>query len=248
MKGIVVRAVLAGDAGEIRGTDGKIYLFGLNQVRHGAVPVVGQQVDFIGLGDEARDIHVDAVPPEAPPMPAPAGIPVRPVSPQTIRPPLQPSAAYGAASAVEVPAGSLWTYFLEGLTTKYVRFTGRARRAEYWGYTMFWWIGTVLAAVLDVIILGITTPSGGEPFWLFFLSVLWHLGTVLPNIAIVVRRLHDLNMSGWVYLAKLGDFFIPFLGTGIIFIFTLMDSKPEANEHGPSPKYDQPEDSAAVFS
>ena len=71
MKGTVTRPVMAGDAGEIRGDDGKTYVFTLAQVRHNAVPQPGERVDFIGLGEDARDIHVeekpDAVPPAAPP-------------------------------------------------------------------------------------------------------------------------------------------------------------------------------------
>ncbi|MEZ5998214.1 MAG: DUF805 domain-containing protein [Hyphomonas sp.] len=250
MKGTVVRAVMAGDAGEIRGDDGKIYQFGLNQVRHGAVPVSGQRVDFIGLGDEARDIHVESPPPEPTAATvAPGGIDVRPVPVPPLRPPLQPSSAgYAGAAAVAIPAGNLWTYFTEALTTRYADFSGRARRSEYWGYTLFWWLATVLAAIVDLIILGVTTPAGGEPFWMFFISILWQLGTLIPNIAIVVRRLHDVNVTGWLYLVKAVDGIIPYAGTGIVFIFTLMDSKPEPNAYGASPKYDQPEDTAVVFS
>lgn len=62
------------------------------------------------------------------------------------------------------------------------------------------------------------------------------LALVLPGLAVTVRRLHDIGKSGWFILLC----FIPyvnFIGGIVIFIFTVMDSKPEENKFGPSPKY-----------
>jgi len=255
VKGTVTRPVMAGDAGEIRGDDGKTYVFTLAQVRHNAVPQPGERVDFIGLGEDARDIHVeekpDAVPPAAPPRPdhaapPPAAVPMPGSAPRPVSEPAAPQLPQPKPPAN--PAGNLWTYFTDGLTKKYGEFNGRARRSEYWGYTLFWWVVTVILALIDLVILGLTTPTGGEPFWFFYLSILWQLGTLVPNIAIVVRRLHDLDMSGWLYLIKGVDMILPYVGTIIVFIFTLMDSKPGRNQHGPSPKYDQDEKVAYEFS
>ncbi len=51
------------------------------------------------------------------------------------------------------PPGSLWTYFTDGLTRNYARFQGRARRAEYWGYTLFWWVFVAGIGILDLLLI-----------------------------------------------------------------------------------------------
>ena len=234
---------MPGDPGEIRGEDGKVYRYQQSQVRADDIFRAGQRVDFISLGEEARDIYpVEGRTPDAAtaaPLPAapPVMAPPPPAYTSIIKPPAN-------------PAAGAWTYFTGSLTRKYARFHGRARRAEYWSYTLFWWLFTVAALIVDGFILAVTEAerTAGFPFWFFYISILWQLGTLVPNIAIVVRRLHDLNMSGWFYLIKAADFIFPYLGTIVIFIFTLMDSKPEPNRHGASPKYDQDRDVATVFS
>lgn len=240
MKGIVERVELPGDPGRIRGEDGRLYTYRQSQVRTDDPVRTGQRVDFISLGDEARDIYAVDMP--AVPAPAPAA-PLQPA------PYSQAVDAHRAKPLANPPEG-LWTYFIDSLTKKYARFTGRARRTEYWAYTLFWWMITVGLLVLDGVLMVLTSPSwsAGGVWWFFYLSILWQLGTLVPNIAIVVRRLHDLNMSGWLYLIKAADFVFPYVGTIIVFIFMLMDSKPEPNAHGPSPKYDQGQDVASVFS
>lgn len=240
MKGIVERVELPGDPGRIRGEDGKLYTYRQSQVRTDELVRTGQRVDFISLGDEARDIY--AVDTPAAPAPAPPAL----SEPASYT---QAPGAYRAKPLANPPEG-LWTYFIDNLTKKYARFTGRARRTEYWAYTLFWWIITVAILFLDGIMMALTSASWseGDVWWFFYFSILWQLGTLMPNIALVVRRLHDLNMSGWFYVIKAADFMFPYIGTIVLFIFMLMDSKPEPNVHGPSPKYDQGQDVASVFS
>lgn len=90
---------------------------------------------------------------------------------------------------------------------KYVDFNGRARRSEYWWWTLF----TVLVCI-------VTCGIGS-------------IALILPSIAVTVRRLHDTGKSGWFYLLTL----IPYIGSIIILIFTLQDSTDD-NEYGPNPK------------
>ena len=231
MKGTVERAEMAGDPGRIRGDDGRSYVFRQLQVRNAARLQPGMRVDFFALGEDARDIHIEAPPPPPAARPAPeTGI----LAPLTGK-----------------PAGNPWIYFVETLTVNYTRFTGRARRAEYWSYTLFWWLVTIAVLFLDGVMIALTSTSSpnASMVWFFYFSILWQLGTLLPNIAIVIRRLHDLDMSGWMYLIKAIDFvFFPFLGSIVLSILMLMDSKTEPNAHGPSPKYDQGRDVASVFS
>jgi uncharacterized membrane protein YhaH (DUF805 family) len=57
------------------------------------------------------------------------------------------------------------------------------------------------------------------------------LATLLPTLAVSVRRLHDVGMSGWWLLLS----FLPLGGLALIVIYCL-DSYPEANKYGPNPK------------
>lgn len=73
----------------------------------------------------------------------------------------------------------------------YVGFSGRARRKEYWMFTL---INAIVGAIINVIqlILGLELP---------YLSMLYLLATFLPVLALAIRRLHDTNRSGaWALL------------------------------------------------
>lgn len=60
------------------------------------------------------------------------------------------------------------------------------------------------------------------------LSTIYSLATIVPGIAICVRRLHDINKSGWSYLLGL----IPIAGTIILLVFFCTDSVNENNQYG----------------
>jgi uncharacterized membrane protein YhaH (DUF805 family) len=102
---------------------------------------------------------------------------------------------------------------------KYVDFSGRARRSEYWWFVLFNVIVGVVAGIIDAII-GTAIIQ-----YLAFLALL------LPNIAVSIRRLHDISRVGWWLLIDL----IPFVGFIVLLIFFLQDSHPD-NQYGPSPK------------
>ena len=122
---------------------------------------------------------------------------------------------------VESPA----TIFGHVVFERYSQFQGRARRAE------FWWFHVVHLAVAFMIALF------GELDGLERLSqallVLYFAGTIVPVLAVPVRRLHDTGRSGRTLLLAL----IPLVGAMILLIFYLADGDAEMNEYGPSPKY-----------
>ena len=94
----------------------------------------------------------------------------------------------------------------------YANFTGRARRSEYWYYTLCNVIISLIMYVL--IIIAVAIGSDGEsPGILFYLLygilMIYVLATFLPTLAVVVRRLHDTGKSGWYYLIGL----IPLVGS-----------------------------------
>jgi uncharacterized membrane protein YhaH (DUF805 family) len=105
----------------------------------------------------------------------------------------------------------------------YLFFEGRARRMEYW---VFHLIHFLIIWVLDFI----ETYKG----WGILLTGIYWLLTILPLLAVSVRRLHDIGRSGWWMFFG----FIPILGPLVLFIFACLDSEEASNRYGPNPKYE----------
>ncbi|GAB3276167.1 hypothetical protein GCM10027449_15300 [Sinomonas notoginsengisoli] len=114
---------------------------------------------------------------------------------------------------------------------KYATFSGRASRAEYW-----WWalVSGVVGIVLNIITgagmvnstdaYGYSAPTPGPVSIVgYILLIVWGLAIIVPSLALTIRRLHDVNMSGWMVLLGL----IPFIGGIIVLAFTLLPPKPE---------------------
>ncbi|HEX5838009.1 MAG TPA: DUF805 domain-containing protein [Anaerolineales bacterium] len=110
---------------------------------------------------------------------------------------------------------------------KYVDFSGRARRMEYWMFFLFNLIFGFGALALDMLL---GSVSEGSMFWLFY--GLFSLAIMIPSLSVTVRRLHDVGKSGWWILISL----IPFIGGIWLFILTITDSQAGENAYGPSPK------------
>lgn len=106
----------------------------------------------------------------------------------------------------------------------YVGFDGRARRKEYWMFTL-------INVIISVILSFVDNLAGTSPF----LSGIYGLAILLPSLAVTVRRLHDTGRSGWWILIVL----IPFIGSIILLVFTVLDSQESDNQYGPNPKYVQ---------
>ena len=87
--------------------------------------------------------------------------------------------------------------------SNYVNFSDRACRSEYWYWILFIIIGEIVVYIIDAVIgVGIV-------------STIFGLGTILPSLAVAVRRLHDLDRSGWWILLSL----IPLVGAIILLIW-----------------------------
>ena len=106
-------------------------------------------------------------------------------------------------------------------------FNGRARRKEYWMYTLFNMIFAVIAFILDSI-LGIGIEGiGYGPLYLIYSLVVF-----IPGLAVLVRRLHDVGKSGWMFFIVL----IPLIGAIWLLVLMLTESNPGENKYGPNPK------------
>ena len=140
-----------------------------------------------------------------------------------------------------VPAGRLYrgsmNEYLKVLRTHYADFSGRARRHEYWLFTL---VNTVISFVLSLpfLLSSAAASADGGPGNLSGLALgsavlvsIYTLAVLVPSLAVVVRRLHDTGKSGWWYLLS----FIP-LGSLVVLVFLLLDSEPGSNRWGPNPK------------
>lgn len=107
-----------------------------------------------------------------------------------------------------------------GVLRKYVDFSGRARRTEFWTFTLISMIISALLSILDIVLgFGI-------------LGAIYALGVLLPTLAVAVRRLHDTDRSGWWLLIG----FVPLIGVIVLIVFCVQDSQPGDNAFGPNPK------------
>jgi uncharacterized membrane protein YhaH (DUF805 family) len=109
---------------------------------------------------------------------------------------------------------------------KYADFTGRATRSECWWFALLLWVTFGGLALLQLIPTG-TDRNGytSHHFELVYMiaAPLILLGVLLPALAVLVRRLHDVNFSGWFALLGL----IPFAGGIALLIFTVLPGNPE---------------------
>ena len=113
--------------------------------------------------------------------------------------------------------------------SKYIDFSGRAGRPEYWWFLLFVVVVSMVLSVIDVAIFG-TDPETGEGNRL--LSSLFQLAMFLPLLAAGWRRLHDSGKPGWYLLLPMLASLLFMVGmmTGVV-AFSVMQSQgadPEA--------------------
>ncbi len=118
------------------------------------------------------------------------------------------------------------SWFIEALK-KYAVFSGRSRRKEYWYFVLFVVIISIVLGMIDGL-LGTYHRSTGAGL----LSSIFSLAVLIPSIAVSVRRLHDIDRTGWWVLISL----VPLVGWIVLLVFHLQDSTPGPNRYGPNPK------------
>lgn len=115
---------------------------------------------------------------------------------------------------------SAFDYFKTVVFEKYALFEGRSRRSEFWYFILF-------NTILGYSLVGLSYFSS------IFLYANWAYSLVLfiPNVAVNIRRLHDIGKSGWWILSSLTIIMIP-----VLIYWYCMDSEPGSNEYGSNPK------------
>lgn len=122
-------------------------------------------------------------------------------------------------------------YYKNVLKNNYTNFDGRARRSEFWYYNLMNMLIVISLEILVVVLVAATQSAivGGI---IGILILLYVLGTFIPSIAVMVRRLHDVGKSGWWYFIAL----VPIIGTIWLLVLLFTDSQEGNNEYGANPK------------
>ena len=123
-------------------------------------------------------------------------------------------------------------WYLKVMKENYSNFSGRARRKEYWMFTLIWCVVSFITALLDGALglgfdmgYGVTSPYG----WIYSIVTLVHF---IPSFGVLVRRLHDVGKSGWFMLISL----VPIIGGIWLLVLLCTDGDGSENAYGPSPK------------
>ena len=111
-------------------------------------------------------------------------------------------------------------YFVK-VYKNYVNFEGRARRSEYWYFTLFYYIIAILLVFVDQAV-------GSEEG---YVGLAFMLGSFLPTIAVGVRRMHDVGKSGWYILIPIYNL-----------VLACTNGDVGTNEYGYDPKGDPMQD------
>ncbi|MGB0901783.1 DUF805 domain-containing protein [Halocynthiibacter sp.] len=104
--------------------------------------------------------------------------------------------------------------------SKYVTFSGRAQRSEYWWWSLFVIVLTYGVMFIEIAVLGTAV-----------LNLIISLALLLPGIAVTVRRLHDLDRSGWWILIAI----IPLVGPIILLVWFCTKGTAGSNNYGQDP-------------
>ena len=119
---------------------------------------------------------------------------------------------------------------------KYATFAGRARRSEFWWWTVFACTSSLAATFLD----GLTGRADADGTGTVPLLVA--LVLVLPSVAVAVRRLHDTDRSGWFVVLGV----VPVVGAVIVLALCAQDGVRANTIHGCSPKHRWPTTSLSM--
>ncbi len=114
----------------------------------------------------------------------------------------------------------------QGFSNGFV-YRGRASRSAYWWFNLFVLIAAFVMEVIAFIPLAMNSGLAGVILLVITLIVIIYLNLVL--LALLVRRLHDIDKSGWWVFIGL----VPFAGPVILLIFTVLEGTPELNRYQP---------------
>jgi uncharacterized membrane protein YhaH (DUF805 family) len=127
-------------------------------------------------------------------------------------------------------------WYIKVMRDNYINFKGRARRKEYWMFTLVYVIILMGCTAIDNMLGTVFMMDAGDLGeismgygWAYTICGLVHF---LPALSLVVRRLHDVGKSGWFYLIIL----IPIIGVIWLLVLYCTEGQKQDNKWGPDPK------------
>lgn len=244
MRGEILHYDVEQGIGFISADDGSRYMFSRNDLQQAQRVGKGTKIDFRPDGQNAREVFIVDPRGPAPASARPASTSVPVTGQAQLQPgqrgaaPLQtsvpPTASYGPMTG-GTPDMSIWGYFIYCCTTGYGNFRDRARRKEYWGFTLFYFLSIMAVTMVGAAIDGAMGNFDDVPFVMGILLGLAILFFFVPTIAVNVRRFHDVGLSGWLYLLFVVLSFI-YIGGIVIFVISLLPSQKHDNKWGPVPE------------
>lgn len=121
---------------------------------------------------------------------------------------------------------------VQSVFRQYATFQGRARRAEYWWFGLFTFLAQAILDILDKALFGF--PNGMGMHETSPLAAIFALATLLPTLAVGVRRLHDVDRSGWWLLI----IFLPVIGMIVLLYWFVCRGTIGPNRFGADPVTD----------
>lgn len=118
---------------------------------------------------------------------------------------------------VEKFKAGLNTYFIEYLKNNYAKFDGRVSRRQYWMFTLY---SSLISFVIGFI--------GGLIPLLSIFSLIYVFAIIVPSVCLAIRRMHDINLSGWFLLMSV----IPFVGGLALLFLVCLPGDKESNKYG----------------
>lgn len=206
MKGTILDFSVQTNTGIISGNDDQRYTFQGKDWREQSTPKRGDAVDFgVAEGNVAEDIFLVLAP-------------VQKSNFATINNIKSPGSESDHIAMLEKERGySIIDWFMKCLNNC-TNFSGRARRKEYWMFGLIVLAPAIIAFFIDLMVFY------GEMRVLWLVIIL----SAIPGIALSVRRLHDINLSGWLAILLI----IPLIGGIVGIVIGCIDTKPEQNQWG----------------
>lgn len=210
MKGKILDFTIQTNMGIILGEDQKRYNFVGSEWKEQHAPTRGNEVDFeVNTEGQAIGVYLDFITTPTTSTQTKASAP----SPTTIN-----SNQENSTKATTNKVESILTDYQQAILTcfkKFADFKGRARRSEFWYFELF--------CVLMSLAFSFISEDAATIVMLI---------TLIPNIAVSVRRLHDIGRSGWWMLIAL----VPIVGILLLLFWATQEGEPTTNAYGESPK------------
>ena len=132
-----------------------------------------------------------------------------------------------SVKTAEAPRGkgkSVFEYFIQGITSKYFDFKGRARRKEYFGFILGYFLLNLLVMFFVGFCAGAANVQNAENFYAV-MNTLFTVFMIFPSLSVAARRLHDAGFCAWWML-------VPFF----LFVVAFFESEKKENRFGPVPE------------